>query len=103
MSYYTKAKDTDVSLFSRQQVNLSASTTTVTNPQNRVTDTGMPVKQGHYLEHTLKSVYQTRKDIKDWKRAEAVYYSQDPKSWMLQLLLDEIYKDATLTSQKENR
>ena len=103
MSFNTKAKDTVVSLFSRQQVNLAASTTTVTNPQNRVTDTGMPVKQGHYLEHTLKSVYQTRKDIKDWKRAEAVYYSQDPKTWMLQLLLDEIYKDATLTSQKENR
>ncbi|MFD2874049.1 DUF935 family protein [Mucilaginibacter ximonensis] len=65
--------------------------------------TGLPVHQGQFLQHDLKSVFQTRKDIKDWRRAEALYYSQDPKTWMLQLLLNDIYKDATLTSQKENR
>jgi len=60
-------------------------------------------KKGQYLPHDLKSVFQTRMDIKDWKRAEALYYCQEPKTFALQLILSDIMKDAFLTSQVENR
>lgn len=62
-----------------------------------------PQKVGTYLPHDLKSVAQTRQDIKDWKRAEAIYYNQFPKTWPLQLLLNNVMKDALLSSQVENR
>lgn len=68
-----------------------------------VTSTGQ-VKQGKYLEHDLKSVFQTRLDIKNWKQAEQLYYSgQNPKSYKLQLILSDIMKDALLSSQMQNR
>lgn len=60
-------------------------------------------KQGKYLVHDLKSIATTRQDIKDWKRAEAIYYNQFPKTWPLQLMLSNIMKDALLSSQVENR
>ncbi|MEZ2337680.1 DUF935 family protein [Mucilaginibacter sp. RCC_168] len=60
-------------------------------------------KQGTYLPHDLKSVAQTRVDIKDWKRAEAIYYNQYPKTWPLQLIFNNTMKDALLSSQVENR
>lgn len=65
---------------------------------------GQPIKQGKYMEHDLKSVFQTRIDIKNWRDAEAVYYSgDDPKTYPLQLIIADILKDALLSSQKENR
>jgi phage gp29-like protein len=60
-------------------------------------------KEGRYLPHDLKSTFQTRLDIKDWKDAEELYYSQDPKTYALQIILSDIMKDAFLTSQVENR
>lgn len=94
MSLASRAKGAVSAFFGNKEVKLAA---------NTVTNTGQPVKQGTYLKHDLKSVYQTRQDIKKWKQAENIYYSQDPKTYPLQLLLTDIYKDAVLTSQKENR
>ncbi|MBD1394271.1 phage portal protein family protein [Mucilaginibacter glaciei] len=71
--------------------NLSANSDTNTN------------RKGNFLPHDLKSTFQTRLDIKDWKEAEALYYSQDPKTFALQNILTNIMKDAFLTSQVENR
>lgn len=94
MSLAQRAKSAVNALFNKSQVSLAAGT---------VTDTGMPLKQGRYLQHDLKSISQARRDIKDMKRARALYFSQDPKTWMLQLLLSDIFDDEVLTSQKENR
>lgn len=62
-----------------------------------------PIKKGKYLEHDLKSVWQTRIDIKKWKEAESIYWSQLPITYPLQLIISDILKDSSLSSQKENR
>lgn len=56
------------------------------------------------LPWKLKSVSLSRQDIQSWKRAEAmILNAEEPRSWPYQLLLNEIMKDAHLTSQVENR
>ncbi len=51
-----------------------------------------------------KSIAQTRKDIKDWKRALSLAKKgEDPKRHLLYNLYDEIIIDGLLTSQIENR
>lgn len=56
------------------------------------------------LTWTPKAIYQTRADIKTWNDAQAIAANIEyPKNWALQLLLDEIRKDALLTSQIQNR
>jgi phage gp29-like protein len=61
-------------------------------------------RQKSRLPYTPKSVYHTRADMKNWKTAEGMALSvEDCKTYFLQLLFDEIRKDALLTSQIENR
>lgn len=56
------------------------------------------------LNWTPKSIYRTRADIKTWNEALAMWQSaEDPHTYGLQLLYDEIRMDALLTSQIENR
>lgn len=56
------------------------------------------------LPWKLRSVLRCRQDIRNWNIALDMYRSADyPKTWPLQLLLDEIMIDAHLTSQVENR
>lgn len=56
------------------------------------------------LPYKLKSVSQTRKDIQSWKRALSMFENaEQPVNYLLQLLLNDIIKDALLTSQLENR
>lgn len=51
-----------------------------------------------------KSISQTRKDIKDWKRAEQMASMvEEPKWYLLQQLLTDIRKDPLLLSQIKNR
>lgn len=51
-----------------------------------------------------KSISQTRKDIKDWKKAEQMASMAElPKWYLLQQLLVEIRKDPLLLSQIKNR
>jgi hypothetical protein len=94
MSLASRAKSAITAFINKPQISLSA---------NTVTDTGMPLKQGKYLTHDLKSVSQARKDIKDMQRARSLYFGQDPKTYALQLLMTDIFNDEILTSQKENR
>jgi len=61
-------------------------------------------KNRRKLPYTPKSVFRTRKDIKDWNNAIAAFYSaEEPASHLIQLLYNEILTDALLYSQKENR
>lgn len=56
------------------------------------------------LNWTPKSIYQSRADIKTWNDSQALALNIEyPKNYALQLLLDEIRKDALLTSQIQNR
>lgn len=51
-----------------------------------------------------KSVYQTRKDIADWKYAQQLALrAEQPKSYLLQDIYTAISNDALLTSQINNR
>lgn len=51
-----------------------------------------------------KSVSQTRKDIGDWNKAQKfAKLIENPKWYLLQQMLEEIFKDALLTSQYKNR
>ena len=51
-----------------------------------------------------KSISQTRKDIGDWNKAQKMaYLVENPKWYLLQQLLRDIFKDALLTSQYKNR
>ena len=56
------------------------------------------------LPHTLKSVVQCRQDIQSWQRA--LYMMQNieqPMSYPLQLLYNNVLQDALLSSQIDNR
>lgn len=55
------------------------------------------------LPWNLKSVSRIRQDIKTWNEALSSAQSEEPKNFALQLLYDEIRKDALLTSQMGNR
>lgn len=56
------------------------------------------------LNWTPKAIYQTRADIKMWNDSQALVLDVEyPKNYALQLLFDEIRKDALLTSQIQNR
>lgn len=56
------------------------------------------------LNWTPKSIYQSRADIKTWNDAQALALTLEyPKNYAIQLLLNEIRKDALLTSQIQNR
>jgi len=56
------------------------------------------------LPHKLKSVSQSRQDIQSWRRALAMFQSiEQPTTWVLQQLYNNIKIDALLTSQIENR
>lgn len=56
------------------------------------------------LKWTPKAIYQTRADIKTWNDAQSMALDVEyPKNYALQLLFDEIRKDALLTSQIQNR
>lgn len=62
------------------------------------------VKKGKTLGWQPKSIYRTRADIKTWNESQNLFHSvEDPKSYGIQLLYDEIRLDAHLTSQIENR
>jgi hypothetical protein len=51
-----------------------------------------------------KSISRVRKDIADWNRAlQMAMLDENPKTWSLYNLLDEIMQDALLKSQTENR
>jgi phage gp29-like protein len=51
-----------------------------------------------------KAISRNRQDIKTWNEAQNAYYNaDDPKTFALQLLYNEIRIDALLTSQIENR
>jgi len=61
-------------------------------------------KKGKSLGWTPKSIYHTRSDIKTWNESQDLFYSvDDPKTYAMQLLYNEIKLDAHLTSQIENR
>lgn len=63
-----------------------------------------PGRDGRVLPWEAKSVYRSRKDIKNWNEAQDMFHNAEfPKSWPLMQLLDEILLDAHLTSQIENR
>lgn len=56
------------------------------------------------LNWTPKSIYRTRADVKTWNDALSAYNSvEDPVTYLIQNLYDEIRLDALLTSQIENR
>lgn len=56
------------------------------------------------LDWQNRQVTRTRSDIKTWKDAQAQYeLDEDPRTYMLQNIFDEILLDAHLTSQIENR
>ena len=51
-----------------------------------------------------KSISRVRKDIADWNKAlQMAMLEENPKTWSLYNLLDEILQDALLKSQVENR
>lgn len=53
------------------------------------------------LPYTPKSVYRTRKDIKDWNNAIAAFnQAEQPRNYPLQLLYNEILTDALLYKPK---
>lgn len=59
---------------------------------------------GKRLPWQPKSIYRTRADISTWNEAQNLYSSaEEPRTYALQLLLEEIRLDALLTSQIENR
>ncbi|SUJ26439.1 Mu-like prophage protein gp29 [Sphingobacterium spiritivorum] len=61
-------------------------------------------KDRRKLPYTPKSVFRTRKDIKDWNIAtNAFNNAEEPSNYRIQLLYNEIQTDALLYSQKENR
>lgn len=63
-----------------------------------------PTEKRRKLPYTPKSVYRTRKDIKDWNQAIAAFNNaEEPSNYLIQLLYIEILNDALLYSQKENR
>lgn len=55
------------------------------------------------LEHKPKAATRTVNDVLKWKKAQQLYSAEDPKSYALELLYDDILNDALLTSQIENR
>ncbi|MFC0182758.1 DUF935 family protein [Pseudarcicella hirudinis] len=60
--------------------------------------------KGRKLPWNSKSVFQTRQDINSWKRAEAAYNNAEyPQNFLIQILFDEVLKDARLASQINNR
>jgi len=63
-----------------------------------------PAPKRRIMSTVEKSIFRTRQDISNWNMAINQFNSaEEPKTWMLQLLLDEICLDALLTSQIENR
>lgn len=51
-----------------------------------------------------KSIFRTRADVSTWNEAQTMYYSaEEPRSYAMQLLYNEVRLDALLTSQIENR
>lgn len=61
-------------------------------------------KSKPFLPYELKSVSRIRQDIKSWNRAlDMNRNAEEPRTYALQLLFDEIKLDALLTSQIENR
>lgn len=56
-----------------------------------------------FLPYAAKSMSRVRQDISSWNRALAMYYAEDPRTYALQLLFNEIMLDAHLASQIENR
>lgn len=56
------------------------------------------------LPYKLKSVSQTRQDIQTWRRAVQAFQDvEDPSTWQLQQLYNNIKMDSLLTSQTDNR
>lgn len=55
------------------------------------------------LKWVPKAASRTVNDMKKWKNAEKLYCAEDPKSYALELLFNDILNDALLTSQIENR
>lgn len=61
-------------------------------------------KKGKRLPYVPKSVFKSRKDIADWIRAQTSAESAErPTNYELQLLYNDIFIDAHLFSQIENR
>lgn len=51
-----------------------------------------------------KSIYRTRSDVKTWSEAQDMYLqAEEPRTYLLQNLYNEVRLDALLTSQIENR
>jgi len=74
-----------------QRANLAAQTSSLKEKEKR------------FLPFVKKAISVAQQDIATWKRAQALKQSEDPRSWQLQLLYDEIKNDALLTSQINNR
>jgi phage gp29-like protein len=61
-------------------------------------------KKNRLLNWTQKSIARTRQDVKSWNDAQQSFgNADDPRSFALQLLYNEVQIDALLTSQIENR
>lgn len=72
--------------------------------KNDKKQTAQPVFTSISNQIIERTVTNTRKDIQDWRRSEAIALNvESRKLWPLQLLFKNILKDTTLTSQVENR
>lgn len=61
-------------------------------------------RKKRYLPYQLKSVSRVRQDIASWNRAlDSFRNAEEPRTYALQLLYNEVLLDALLTSQIENR
>ena len=65
--------------------------------------TGQSNKTVRFLPYTSKSISRIRQDVKSWNNYLAIAQSEEPKMWPLQLLFNDIFLDAHLASQIENR
>ena len=84
--------------------NQSGKTVTLAAPQsNAIADMATMAKQKRVLNYKDKALSVIRQDIGNWKMARNLLLAEEPKTWLIQNLYDDVEIDGLLTSQLENR
>lgn len=80
----------------KEKIALSSKKNEKPKPEHRPADKSI-------IKIVPRSIVATRKDVAEWKRAQAAAQNREPNRTALMLLFDNIVNDALLTSQMENR